>query len=103
MEPSRKWAAKSDLPLMALSQEEAFARIRLLRSPNIGPVTYLQMLGRFGSAVAAIEMLPDLGRKGGRSYQPAARSKIEAEVTATKQAGAKYLFHDSPDYPQLLR
>ena len=34
--------------MSALSQEEAFARIRLLRSPNIGPVSYRQLLRRFG-------------------------------------------------------
>lgn len=88
---------------MSLDQAEAFARIRLLRSPNIGPVTYGQLLARFGSAAAALEALPDLGKRGGRSYQPAKREQIEQEVTATKKAGAKYLFHDSPDYPPLLR
>ena len=35
---------------MSLSQEEAFARIRLLRSPNIGPVSYRQLMRRFASA-----------------------------------------------------
>ncbi|GAA4644026.1 DNA-processing protein DprA [Pontixanthobacter gangjinensis] len=87
---------------MSLSQEEAFARIRLLRSPNIGPVTYLQLIARFGHAVAALEALPDLGKKGGRTYIPANRDRIESEVAATRQAGAKYLFHDSPGYPALL-
>ncbi|MFZ1743538.1 MAG: DNA-processing protein DprA [Pontixanthobacter sp.] len=88
---------------MLISQEEAFARIRLLRSPNIGPVTFRQLLARFGNAVAALEALPDLGRKGGRSYHPAKQDAIEREVAATRKAGAKYLFHDSPGYPQLLK
>ena len=39
----------------ALSQDEAFARIRLLRSPNIGPVSYAMLLQRFGGAVQALE------------------------------------------------
>jgi len=88
---------------MTLSQGEAFARIRLLRSPNIGPVTFRQLLGRFGNAANALEGLPDLGKRGGRSYRPANRARIEDEIAATIQAGAKYLFHDSPDYPALLR
>ncbi|MGB7409271.1 MAG: DNA-processing protein DprA [Pontixanthobacter sp.] len=88
---------------MSLSQAEAFARIRLLRSPNIGPVTYAQLLARLGDAASALEALPDLGKKGGRTYAPAKRDRIEAEVAATKRAGARYLFHDSPDYPLLLR
>ena len=44
----------------AIEQDEAFARIRLLRSPNVGPVSYAQLLRRFGDAQTAIEALPDL-------------------------------------------
>lgn len=85
-----------------LSQAEAFARIRLLRSPNIGPVSYRQLLARFGCASEALAALPELGKKGGRQYRAAAIGKIEAEVEAVREAGAKYLFHDQPDYPFLL-
>jgi DNA processing protein len=87
---------------MSVSQEEAFARIRLLRSPNVGPVSYAQLLRRFGSAVQAVEALPDLAARGGTKYAPARRETIEAEVVATRRAGARYLFHDSLDYPPLL-
>lgn len=86
----------------ALSQEEAFARIRLLRSPNVGPVTYRQLLGRFGTAIAALEGLPQLAARGGAPYRPAPADRIEREVAAMRRAGARYLFHDSPDYPPLL-
>lgn len=87
---------------MSLDQAEAFARIRLLRSPNIGPVTYRQLLARFGSAVVSLDALPEIGRNGGRTYRPADKAAIEAEVLKTRKAGAKYLFHDSPEYPSLL-
>ena len=86
----------------ALSQDEAFARIRLLRSPNIGPVSYALLLQRFGTAPAALEALPDLGKRGGRSYRAAASDAIEREVEAVRAAGARYLFHDQPGYPALL-
>jgi DNA processing protein len=85
-----------------LSQEEAFARIRLLRSPNIGPVSYGQLLRRFGDAQAAVEALPDLASRGGRTYRPAARERVEDEVVAVRRAGARYLFRDTSDYPPLL-
>ncbi|WP_126172496.1 DNA-processing protein DprA [Altericroceibacterium xinjiangense] len=86
-----------------LTQEEAFARIRLLRSPNIGPVSYGQLLRRFGSAVAALDALPDLAASGGKAYKIVAVRQIEDEVSAVRRAGARYLFHDSADYPPLLR
>ena len=86
----------------ALTQAEAFARIRLLRSPNIGPVSYRQLIARFGNAAAALDALPELGSRGKRQYRAALAAKIEEEVAAVKQAGARYLFHDQPDYPRLL-
>jgi DNA processing protein len=85
-----------------LSQKEAFARIRLLRSPNIGPVSYRQLIARFGSAGAAIDALPDLASRGRGPYRPASAQSIEQEIAAVRRAGARYLFHDQPDYPALL-
>ncbi len=87
---------------MSVTQDEAFARIRLLRSPNVGPVSYNQLLRRFGSAASAIDVLPDLAARGGARYRPAQQDRIEREVAAVRKAGARYLFHDSPDYPALL-
>jgi len=85
-----------------LPRDEAFARIRLLRSPNIGPVSYRQLLLRYGDAARALAALPDLAARGGKPYRPADERRIEAEVAAVRHAGARYLFHDSPDYPPLL-
>lgn len=87
----------------ALAQDEAFARIRLLRSPNIGPVSYHQLLRRFGTARAALDALPELGAKGKRQYRAAPSSRIEDEIAAMRKAGARYLFHDMADYPALLK
>jgi DNA processing protein len=89
-------------PPASLSQDEAFARIRLLRSPNIGPVSYAQLLRRFGNACAALDALPDLAGRAGKGYRAASRESVEREVSAVRAAGARYLFHDSPGYPALL-
>jgi DNA processing protein len=77
---------------------ERFARIRLLRSPHVGPVTYYHLLKRFGSAVAALPVLPELAARGGARYRLAPADRIEAELGA----GAHYLFHDDADYPLTL-
>lgn len=89
--------------MSALSQEEAFARIRLLRSPNIGPVSYRQLLGRFGTAAEAVAALPTLAARGGAPYRPVDADRVSKEIAAVRRAGARYLFHDSADYPPLLR
>lgn len=88
--------------MSTLSQDEAFTRIRLLRSPNIGPISYAQLLRRFGSAVQAIDALPDLAARGKRDYRPAPAARVEDEIAEVRRSGARYLFHDSPDYPPLL-
>lgn len=48
-------------------REDRIARLRLMRTPTVGPVTYGQLLARFGSAAAALEAVPDLARRGGAS------------------------------------
>jgi len=86
----------------ALSQAEAFARIRLLRSPRIGPVTFAQLLARYGSGEGAVEALPNLAKAGGGHHTLAKEDAVRREVDAVKRHGARYLFHDQPDYPQAL-
>ena len=86
----------------SLAQDEAFARIRLLRSPNVGPVSYRQLMERFGEATGALAALPDLAGRGGAAYRPAAEARVQEEIAAVRRAGARYLFHDSSDYPPLL-
>ena len=86
----------------ALSQAEAFARIRLLRSPRIGPVTFAQLLARYGSGEAAVEALPNLAKVGGGHHTLAKEDRVRREVDAVKRHGARYLFHDQPDYPEAL-
>lgn len=85
-----------------LSQDEAFARIRLLRSPNVGPVTYAHLLARFGNARTALEALPDIAGRSGKPYRAAPEERVHQEIATVRKAGARYLFHDSPDYPPLL-
>jgi DNA processing protein len=96
-------------PTSGLTREEGVARICLLRSPGVGPVTFHHLLARYGSARAACQALPELaaagrlrGARGQGDWQPFTRDQAEAEMLAVRGAGARYLFHDSPDYPPLL-
>ena len=49
-----------------MPEAERLARLRLSRTENIGPITFRDLVGRFGTAQAAIDALPDLARRGGR-------------------------------------
>jgi len=82
---------------------DSIARLRLIRSDNIGPVTYFQLLARFGSAQAAIDAIPDLAaRGGGRAPRLAAKAEIEREIERVERLGARHLFLGQGLYPPLL-
>jgi len=88
---------------MVHEAQDAFDRLRLIRSPNVGPVSYRQLIARFGSASKALEALPELsGRAGGRKFVAASVTDIENEMKRLAKAGASYLFIDDADYPSLL-
>ncbi len=83
--------------------QNSFDRLRLIRSPNIGPISYRQLLARFGSAAKALEALPDLaGRAGAKRFVAASADSIEREIDQLQAIGAQYLFIDDAGYPQLL-
>jgi DNA processing protein len=83
--------------------EEAFDKLRLIRSANIGPVTYFQLLARFGSAKAALNAIPDLAaRGGGRAMRLADPREVEGEMRAVDKLGARYVFVGEGLYPRLL-
>ena len=82
---------------------DQFDRLRLIRSPNIGPVTYRQLIERFGTAAAALEALPDLAMRGGGSKSVIVDLRaVEQEIAAAEKSGARYLFLGDVDYPELL-
>ena len=86
-----------------IKPDSDFDRLRLIRSPNIGPVTYRQLLSRFGSAASALAALPDLAARGGKGkFAVANTSDIEREMAATSRHGARYVFLGDAQYPALL-
>ncbi len=92
----------TDTPL--LSDSERLDRLRLIRSENVGPVTFRQLLARFGSASAALDALPDLARRGGlrRAIRLCPRSSAEREIAAVAEAGGRVIALGDADYPRLL-
>jgi DNA processing protein len=89
--------------LDAAGYRDRIARLRLIRTPKIGPITYYQLLARFGTAEAALDAVPDLARRGGG--QPpvlATLAVVEREVEKVERLGARYLFQGVGLYPPLL-
>ncbi len=74
------------------------------RTETIGPVSFYALLRRFGSARAALEMVPRLARRGERSktVTPVTRTDAEAELTALQRLGARLVCWGEPAYPSGL-
>ena len=78
-------------------------RLRLVRSPGIGPVNYRQLIARFGSASAALDAVPDLAaRGGGKAPRLASRGDAEREIAQVEALGARYLVRGQGLYPRML-
>lgn len=87
-----------------ISETERLNWIRLARTHGIGPVSFFQLLRRFGSAGAALEALPELSSRSrsSRRLQPPALEEVEQELKAVERYGARIVLSSEPDYPPLL-
>ena len=82
---------------------DRIARLRLIRSERVGPISFRQLLLRFGSAEAAIEALPNLARRaGGPALRIATEAEALAEMTAVEKLSARLLFLGLAPYPTRL-
>ncbi|HEX4184469.1 MAG TPA: DNA-processing protein DprA [Stellaceae bacterium] len=87
-----------------LDPQERLDWLRLCRTETIGPVSFYAMLRRFGSARAALDVLPRLARRGERATTVTAvtRAAAEAELAALHRAGARLVCWGEPGYPSAL-
>jgi DNA processing protein len=92
------------LPVAELGAGERLACVRLIRSENVGPVTFRALVNHFGGAEAALAAVPELSRRGGRArpIRLCPADKAEAELERAEQAGAVPLFTIEPGYPAAL-
>lgn len=88
-----------------LSDDDRLDWLRLIRTENVGPRTFRDLIGHFGSARAALAALPGLAQRGrsARSLRVYSRAHAEAELIAARSAGVEYVALDEPTYPMRLR
>ena len=88
-----------------LSEEQRIDWLRLIRSDNIGPRTFRDLINFYGGARAALAALPGLARRGGASA-PAricSREDAERELKASRARGIELIALGEPDYPPRLQ
>jgi DNA processing protein len=95
-------APVSTLP--PLTDAQRIDWLRLIRSENVGPVTFRMLVNRYGGARGALEALPELARKGGgKTVRVATRAEAERELAGVARLGARIVGLGEPDYPPALR
>ncbi len=87
-----------------LSIQEKLNWLRLIRTQNVGPITFYNLLEYYGSASEALSALPDLAKKGGRKKPLIAPepAKIEKEYEALKKLGGDIICACEQGYPLAL-
>ncbi|MBK6896816.1 MAG: DNA-protecting protein DprA [Alphaproteobacteria bacterium] len=78
--------------------------LRLSRTEHIGPVTFYQLMARFGSAAQALDALPELSKRGGRARPliAASRAEAEREYAALQKIGGDVITVSCEAYPLAL-
>lgn len=89
---------------LRLSDAQRLNWLRLLRSDNVGPSTFRDLINRYGSAGAALDALPELAARGGkRSIRIATSDEAHAELDRVERFGGRIVAIGEPDYPRMLR
>jgi DNA processing protein len=86
-----------------MRDNERQAWLRLTRTENVGPVTFRNLIARFGSASATLEELPRLAaRGGGKNFILPEPSEAVRELEALTKLGGRMMASCESDYPRGL-
>jgi DNA processing protein len=86
-----------------LSDQERLDWLRLIRSENVGPITFFHLIRHYGSAAKALAALPELARRSGRTkHRLCTVAEAEREMAALLRCGARPVAWLEPAYPTYL-
>jgi DNA processing protein len=86
-----------------ISECERHARLRLIRTETVGPITWRDLMAHFGSATDALEALPEMaGRAGKRKIKIPSPGMIADELAELDRLGARIVTLGEPEYPVSL-
>jgi DNA processing protein len=88
----------------SVSHAEKIAWLRLSRTENVGPITFYRLVENYGSAIKALEILPELAKRGGRKNPLKAYplDLAEREYDALKKFGGDMITAAEDSYPLAL-
>lgn len=86
-----------------LPEAERLDWLRLARTERVGPITFRELLGAYGTVARALEALPDIAARGrGKKITPYDRGAAEAELARLRKGGGRLVALCEADYPAAL-
>ncbi|WP_019223279.1 DNA-processing protein DprA [Bartonella rattaustraliani] len=88
-----------------LTDHQRLNWLRLLRSENIGAVSFRNLIDHYKTAESALAALPELGKKGGLSatLRITTIEEAEKEMQEAEKLGIRFVCVGEPDYPNFLK
>ncbi len=87
-----------------LKKNDLISWLRLIRSENVGPSTFHDLVSHFGSASEALYNLPEIGKrsKKGRAFRVCSVERAEQEIEKHEGLSAKLITINDSLYPEIL-
>jgi DNA processing protein len=88
----------------SLTEAQRIAWLRLIRSENVGPTLFRELLNFYGSAEKALEALPEKALKArGKPIKIYSKSQAEKEIERAEKLSAQFVTAGDYEYPVLLK
>ena len=87
---------------MTMTPQEQIDWIRLLHTEGVGLVTFHKLISKFSSPTRAINYLENRPTTSSKHYSIAPTHIAERDLELASALGARVMFYNDDDYPQLL-
>lgn len=83
--------------------ENTYNALRLIRSSNVGPITFWQLYQRYGTLPKAIDSLSEISIQFNRPLSLCPKELVDQELKKAKSLGIQIISYFDPTYPPLLK
>lgn len=77
--------------------------LRLIRTENVGPISFWKLIRKYGSAADALQALPGISGRHQRRMVPASMSRVQREIEEHQRRGLHLISYWDADFPPLLK
>ena len=85
-----------------MDEREKLNAVRLILTPQIGPITHSLLLARYGTATQAVIEAPQLAPRRGRTLKIVSKAIAQAIFDDAQKAGATLIIRGQDEYPKRL-